>query len=105
MKRAKKHYKFTDKQHSTEGIVSTVFGVVSFIIFWIGIIVSFQNNGNAGIIVGILGCLAFLLSIVGFFLGMRSFKNKDVFYFFSYIGTIINTIVWFVMLCVIMVGI
>lgn len=100
-----KNYKFTDKQHSTEGIISTILAAPALIFLISGIVISFQNKGNGSIVVGLLGFLAMVISVAGFIIGLKSFKKEDVFFLFSYIGIIINTVIWFVMLCVIMVGI
>lgn len=104
-KQTNKNYKFTDKRHSIEGIISTSLSCIALILFCLGIIISFHNDGKGGIFIGLLGFFAFVISIAGFITGMHSFKNKEVFYLFSYIGVVINTIIWFVMICILMVGI
>lgn len=100
-----KHYKFTDKQHSLEGILSTLLSIFSLFLLIMGIIISYNHEGNAGAVIGVLGLLAFIISIIGFFVGIHSFKKDDMFYLFSYVGAIMNTIIWFVILCIFMVGI
>lgn len=105
MKRKIKNYKFSDKKQSPEGIISTVIALVVIVLFIAGISISFENKGEGNIIVGILGFLAFIISLVGFFVGLHSFKKEDVFYHFSYIGLIANALLCLIMIVTILTGI
>lgn len=103
--RTERHgYKFTNKHNTCGGIFATVLAIITFISLISGIVISYKNDGNAGISVGILGTIAFLISTIGLVLGLRSFKEKDGFYVFSWIGTISNGILWIGMCLIIAAG-
>ena len=53
---------------------------------------------------GLLGAGAFLASIIGFIIGIRSFKKDDVFLGFPWFGVVGNAIIWIFMAGVILVG-
>lgn len=101
----RRHYKFTDKKHSIPGIVSTILALLAiFFIIW-ALKISYGEKGAAGIGIGLLGFLAFASGLTGFFVGIRSFKNEDVFHLFSFSGTILNTAVWFFIVFLYMIGV
>lgn len=101
----KKGYKFTDKKQSPMGISSSIIGIIAVGLIIYGINVSFKADGYGGSIIGILGSISMVLSAVGLVLGLRSFKNDDVFYLFSWFGSIINSISLIFTLSMILIGI
>ena len=103
MRVVKHRYRFTDKNNTTGGIVSSLLAVVGLCLFVVGVIISYKEKGNAGIIVGALGTVAFIQSCIGMIIGLKSFKEKDKFYLFSWIGVIVNGIMWLAM-CIIIAG-
>lgn len=96
MKTRKHGYKFTNKHNTKGGIISTALGILAIILLCFGIYISYINKGNAGMRVGVLGSLAFLTSLVGLINGLLSFKEKDRFYVFSFVGCGINALIWIV---------
>lgn len=105
MKTEKHGYKFTNKMNTMGGIGSTVVGVSSIILFVTGIIISYKNKGNAGLIVGLIGSVVFILNTIGLVVGLQSFKERERFYLFSWIGTIMNGALWIIMCLIIVAGI
>lgn len=105
MKTERHGYMFTNKNNTRGGIISTVLAVVSFAMIVSGIIISFQKEGNAGIIVGVFGTASFMFSAIGEVMGLRSFKEREKFYLFSWIGILTNGILWGFMCFVIVMGI
>ena len=91
MKRKYK-YSFAKKQPAQEGVVSTGLGVFSLLLFLAAVIVSMVLKESGGAIAGGLGLLSMLLSIYGFILGMRSFREKEKNYRYSIIGALGNGI-------------
>lgn len=85
-------YKFTDKTHAVKGMISTILGVCSILTFVILVYISFRNKGNAGMYLGAFGIAGMGLSVEGLVLGIMSFQEKEVYYLFSKIGTVINSI-------------
>lgn len=103
MKTARRGYRFTDKNNSSGGIISSIISVVSLCLFVAGVVISYKENGNAGLVVGAIGSVAFILNCIGMIIGLKSFKERDKFYLFSWIGVISNGIMWTLM-CLIITG-
>lgn len=104
MKTERHGYKFTNKMNTRGGIISTILSVLSVVTFIFGVVISFKNEGNAGIIVGAIGSAVFIINTLGLITGLRSFKEKDSFYLFSWIGTIANGLMWVSMCLIIAAG-
>ncbi len=81
-------YKFSDKGQTLGGILSVLMGIASIAIFCYGIYLSFLAHGNAGLEVGSIGLLSLMLSVMGTFLGLISFKERDKFYTLSKVGSL-----------------
>ncbi len=99
-----KKYKFTDKKLSRGGILSSLFVLIAAGLLYAGVYISYKADGNGGANVGMLGAGAFLVSITGFIVGIRSFKKDDVFLGFPWFGVVGNAIIWIFMAGVILVG-
>lgn len=97
--------KFTNKKHSLLGALSTLVGLVAFGFLFMSFYIAYISRGTAGENVGALGGAALFVGLLGFFLGMFSLKNKEVFYTFSWIGIILNMIVWVFMFCIFLIGV
>ena len=67
-----------------------ILGGVSLGIFLLSALVAAILQGSAGAYVGAGGLLAMLLSVYGFWLGMKSFQDKDKNYRYSVVGSILN---------------
>lgn len=100
-----KKYKFTDKNQSIGGIFSSIIALLCIVFFSSGIMISFNNRGSGGLIIGLLGLVSFLLSAIGIYIGVKSFQEDEIFYHFSWIGTIANAIIFVGMFVVILIGI
>ena len=70
-------YRFVGKDYSEGGRASVIMAAISF-----------AAEGNAGSIVGLIAIGATLLSVYGFYVGMKSFADKDVSQKLSVIGSI-----------------
>ena len=100
-----KKYKFTNKKISKGGVMSSLFAVLAFVLLATGVYISYKADGSGGTSVGILGISAFFTSTVGFVVGIRSFKNEEAFLGLPWFGVITNAIIWFFMMCIILIGI
>ncbi len=69
---------------------SAVIGCVSLGIFALSSLIAAVLGGSAGAYVGAGGLLAMLFAVYGFWLGMRSFRDRDKNYRYSVIGAILN---------------
>lgn len=105
MKTERHGYKFTNKNNTRGGIIATVLAFFSFVMVVMGVVISFKKGGDAGMVVGVCGTVSFMLSTIGEVLGLRSFREKDKFYLFSWIGTLTNGVLWIAMSLVIVMGI
>ena len=68
-------YKFSDKRQSLGGIISTIMGLLALASLIYGVYISFKAEGYAGLKVGSLGLLSLLISVIGTFIGLLSFKE------------------------------
>lgn len=97
-------YKFSDKNQTLGGLISTVMGVLSLISLGYGIFVSYQAKGEGGLKVGGLGLLSLLLAVMGTVMGLLSFKEDNKFYGLSKIGSLMCGIITVFMLAVFLMG-
>lgn len=104
MKRRKKGIKFSDKSHATNGVVSTILGVISLILMLALVIISYIKKGEAGIYLGSIGLTAFVIAIVGLIRGIKSFGERERYYLFSKIGSIINAIILVLWIAIYVIG-
>ena len=95
----RRHYKFTNKTVSKRGISSLILFFAAAALLGYGIYLSFRAHGDGDTIVGLVSATA------GLFLGLNSIKDENVFHTFAWVGSIGNAVIWFFILCLIMVGI
>lgn len=81
-------YRFAGKDYSEGGRASTIIAGISLGLFIVDALISFAAEGKAGSIVGLIAIGATLLSAYGFYVGMKSFADKDVSQRLSVIGSI-----------------
>jgi len=97
-------YKFTDKKLSRGGIVSSLFVLIAAGLLYSAVYISYQAHGNGGINVGILGAGALGIALVGFIVGIRSFKNDEVFLGFPWFGVAGNAVIWLFIVGLLLIG-
>lgn len=101
----RKRKRFSGRYNTRRGIVSFAISIASLIFLLIGIVISFNKSGNANGIVGIMGTMAFASALAGIITGLRSFKDRDGYYLFSWIGVITNGVMFLIMCGIIIKGI
>ena len=84
----KRKYRFVGKDYSEGGRASVIIACISVALFLVDAIISFAAGGKAGSIVGLIAIGATLLSVYGFYVGMKSFADRDVSQRLSVIGSI-----------------
>lgn len=89
----KKNYIFTNKEHPTKGIMSTILGALSAASIALALYLTFQNGGSALPRYGAAALLSALFALAGLTLGIVSKFEPDRYYFFSYLGIAINSLV------------
>ena len=88
----KRRYIFTKKKHPQKAIASTILGTISLVSYVLVIYLSFQRGGQAAESYGATGLLITLFAFAGLILGIWSRTEKDMFYFFSWVGILFNTL-------------
>lgn len=100
----KRRYKFTDKNQSRQGIISSVIGILAFLLTAGVMTVAYVQNGQAGKIIAIPGFLALLLSLTGLYTGIRGAREEDTYRLFPWLGCILNGIILAVYVMVYVLG-
>lgn len=86
----KNTYIFTNKSHTTKGIMATILGIISLATLAYTLVMSYRNAGNVPREYGAAALLVTIFAFAGVILGVISKTEKDKYYFFSYLGIILN---------------
>lgn len=97
-------YKFSVKTHSVKAIFSVLLGVISFVMLMVSFYLSWQNRGNLGIMIGVFGIIACMVSIIGFIMAFTSLRKKDVHLHFPLIGIVLNVVLIIVYVTIYVMG-
>ncbi len=102
-KRAEYLYTYRETAHSGRGILATVLGGISFLMFVILTGIAAVLAGSGGTWIGAFGFTAFVIAFVGMVYGLKSFHDQCRSYIFCKIGTLLcgfMVAVWFLIFCV-----
>lgn len=100
-----KKYKFSDKNHSLGGAISTVMGLASLGFLVAAVVKSITQMGEAGTEVGSYGFCSALLAVAGCIIGLVSFKEEEKYYLLSKIGSMMCGILSVLLLAIFLMGI
>lgn len=100
-----KKYKFSNKNQSLGGTLSTAMGILSLSLILYCVFISYKAEGKGGIIIGSLALFSMMLAIFGCVIGLISFKEDDKFYFLSKFGSILCGVIAVFMIAVLLMGI
>lgn len=100
----RRRYKFTDKNQSRPGIVSTVIGVFALLLTGGVLMEAYMAYGQAGKIIAVLGFLALLLAFVGLYQGIRGLREEDSYQLFPCLGCVLNGLLLTAFVCVYIAG-
>lgn len=89
----KKSFMFTNKEHTLKGIMATILGMISLLSLGYIIVNSYRNAGQVPLQYGAVAFLTMLFAFAGIVLGVLSKSERDKFYFFSYLGIVLNVLV------------
>lgn len=95
-------YTYEETRHSVRGILSTILGGISFLIFVILVGISAVLAGEGGAWLGSFGFTAFVIAFGGMVYGLKSFRDQCKSYIFCKIGTLVSgfmVAVWFLTFC------
>ena len=90
--------------HPVQLLTQIAHSYIAVFLFLLASIVSFAFRGNGGIFLGAAGLFSFLLSGYGFYVGMKSFKEKGKNYRFSVMGAMANGVISVGWLALILIG-
>ncbi|MBP5773278.1 MAG: hypothetical protein J6W35_04340 [Eubacterium sp.] len=90
----KKDRKIPLTKYARGGRISSTIGLCNLALMSLTITMAVMENGKSGMYIGIIVILIFISALMGFVIGIRSFSEENKFYRFSYIGTVINAIIW-----------
>lgn len=91
MKRRK--YKFTDKNHSVQGVVSSIIGIVCILAVAGMVAVTYQQNGQTGKWIAVPGIIVLLLAMTGMYYGVLGMKEENTYRLLPWLGCGMNGIV------------
>lgn len=102
-----KRFKYTSRlrPEASGGVAALLMAAISALLFLVAVIISYVYAGAAGIVLGAIGVTGLLLAIVGFFIGIRSFYEKERSHRFSTLASIANGIIAVVWLGLYLVGV
>jgi len=101
---ARRSYKFTDKKHTKQGMVSSGLGLLALLMMALAVFMAYRLSGNAGSYTGLLGLLSMLFSAVGFVLAVKGFQEEDAYYLFSQIGAFLNGALFILWVLIFIIG-
>lgn len=89
---ARRGYIFTNKAESKKGILSTFLGALSLAGLAAAIYLTFIHQGEAFVKYGVAGVLCLFFSAAGLALGILARLEEDKFYFFAWMGILLNAL-------------
>lgn len=101
---ARRSYKFTDKKHTKQGLLSVACGGVALILTAVSLSLAFRMAGQAGSVVGLLGIFAMMASAAGFVLALRGFQEEDVYMISSQVGVVLDGLLFILWAVVCVIG-
>lgn len=103
MKKSRLYKKSSTKYDARGGILSSLIAVLSVCLFLGAVLYSASENGAAGSIVGKIAVTSLVLAFAGFVIGLASFKEKDKFERFSWLGSLLNGAIMIAYLCMVLI--
>ena len=83
---------FTNKSHTQKGIMATILGVISLVTLVYTVAMSYWSAGDVPEQYGAAVFLVMIFALVGTVLGAISRTERDKYYFFSYLGILLNVL-------------
>jgi len=102
-----KRFKYTSRfrPEAQGGVAAFLMATLSAVLFLVAVIISYIFSGQGGIVLGAIGLAGLLLATVGFFIGIKSFSEKESSHRSSTIASIANGIIAIVWLGLYLVGV
>ena len=96
--------KFQGRKRSKKGIASMLLALLSLAALITASVLSGMAKGAGGSFLGYIGIGALFVSVLGFLLGVRSFKQADILYFHPVFGAVLNGLLLIVYLSLYLIG-
>ena len=102
-----KRFRYTSRfrPEAHGGVAAFLMAAISALLFLVAVVISYIHIGQGGIVLGAIGLVGLLLAVVGFFIGINSFSEKERSHRFSTLASIANGIIAVVWLGLYLVGI
>lgn len=94
--RVRKHMKYSllNKRFNVMGRISTIMALLSFVLLFGAVAMSYAFKGSAGMAVAYLGAGSFFVAIIGAITGLQGFRDKDHKMFYCWVGSLANITVF-----------
>lgn len=89
----KRRYTFSEKKSSSGGKRALILSAASAGVFAAAVLISAAFGGNAGPFLGAVTAFGTLLSVYGFYSGMKSFSEEDVSATLSILGSVLSGVI------------
>ena len=86
----KRMYSFAKEKHSGKGILSTILGTLSLVIFAVLAWLAYYLDGQGGVYLGSIGLLGMVFAVSSVVFGLMGFGENNVRYLFPKIGSILG---------------
>lgn len=90
----KQRHKIPLSKYTKGGKASTIIGIINLWVIVLAVVLSYIQKGQAGIYVGAMMLMVFVSAAVAFGMGINSFREENKFMRYTYVGTIINAVLW-----------
>lgn len=90
----RRKYKFTDKKHSRQGLISSGIGLLALSALGVSLWMAYAQSGQAGKAVALVGEIAFILMCTGLYFGIRGMGEEDVYRLFPWLGCVVNGVLF-----------
>lgn len=84
------------KETPASSVMAIILGIISIVLFVVIGVLSCVHMGDAGIVIGILGVVAMVINLIGFYISVKSFKKDDIYYSLPMVSLGINGIMFVV---------
>ena len=80
----KRMYSFAKEKHSGKGILSTILGTLSLVIFAVLAWLAYYLDGQGGVYLGSIGLLGMVFAVSSVVFGLMGFGENNVRYLFPF---------------------
>ena len=84
--------KYGQKAVSKRGVYSCTYAVVIAFLVIVMILFSFLNKGNVNILIGFFGLGTCAMAVIGIWLGMKGFREREKIYTTCKVGITVNAV-------------